>query len=532
MLRKLFIVCFLAAITLNAIACSGGIKPSPGAPAQDVERRVPFARKTSSPTPTPSMTPSPSPTSNGVAFNVDFPGSGYDCSQDASFHNLGLPTDAQPCATFVLGDSITATETVIGYWLIGPPCDHTYNFISPFTLSNPPPNGWSVTFSPASYTTSACHWATTVSQTIKFVGGTGTFSSWGANYSVAASEKPPANLFTVRGTSVWSVGSHPAATPRPTPSPGLAIIDLNLQQDVTTPATPSAVVGQQQNLQAVNSQPSDAISNCNWTIGGNTVGGYTTTSAVGMASPEPTSNVLQVPFFWIGSGQNQPTATESVSVTCTDQSSNQLKASAAYLAKQPTFTGPSIVYRPPTAITVYTNGYHGIAGTWIAYGNDDTGADFGVQWNNYAVTADPAPGPGQITMQQIISTNNTATNPDGSTATLSAVNHCADGFPYAPAVSTTSTWSSRDAPGQQLSISGQPTYTSEVINYSLQDYFMYQPPQDNLGASIWATLATSSWVFQTNGTNQQNTIVLSNQNAGGTQPSADSTLPTWSCTFK
>jgi hypothetical protein len=164
-------------------------------------------------------------------------------------------------------------------------------------------------------------------------------------------------------------------------------------------------------------------------------------------------------------------------------------------------------------------------GLWIAYGNTDTLSDHGVNWN-YSLSSVPIPG--SIAMQQVVTVNNTAYTGSSPTPIGNPCNACADGgFPYASPTPSSVAWTANDAPGQQLSTTNTSSFTSAQLNYTFSDYLMYQPQNDNLGTSIWITLAMASWTFSTSATNNNNTWTPSNTNAGGSQFSPSYQLPSW-----
>ena len=103
---------------------------------------------------------------------------------------------------------------------------------------------------------------------------------------------------------VFAVATHAPQTPPPSPTPGVDIVDINLDTVVTN-TTQNAIVGAQQRLYAVPSQPTDPISNCDWTIAGTTVGSYAPTPTSASPSPEPTTGVMGVTFYWIGNGSGR-----------------------------------------------------------------------------------------------------------------------------------------------------------------------------------------------------------------------------------
>lgn len=179
-------------------------------------------------------------------------------------------------------------------------------------------------------------------------------------------------------------------SPSPSPSPGINIFDDNLKQNVANTAQ-NAVVGQEQVLRVTAAPPGETLSNCNWTVTGNIVGSYGFNGVPngGGAVAAATSNVETTQFYWIASGSNQATSANTVTVACTDQSGTPLNASATYTVAQPTLAGPSIVYKPASAITPAPDGG---TGSYIEYG-DFTSSDrtlFGVNWNTYNVSNVPS----------------------------------------------------------------------------------------------------------------------------------------------
>ena len=156
---------------------------------------------------------------------------------------------------------------------------------------------------------------------------------------------------SIQGIQVQDVESHPPATPPPTPTPGINIFDSNLKLVVTN-TTQTALVGQQQALDAVPTQPTISLNSCSWTIAGNRSRGAN--SLVSTPSPAPTGSP-QTSFFWTGSGSNSASANDGVSVKCVSSPSGaNLTASATYTVYQPTIsmttvTGTVQVAPYPTA---------------------------------------------------------------------------------------------------------------------------------------------------------------------------------------
>lgn len=433
------------------------------------------------------------------------------------------------CLEYNLGDSTTIPIVVYGN--NGPKypyCGTSFNFQA--FVTSEIPNQWSATVSPSTYITSPteCVWVTpafvTLTQNQSYTANGGWFDGRIIFISVSSG-------LTADSLESWQVTeepTHPAATPYPTPTPGVDIFDFNLAK-VVTGTTQSAIVGQAQILEAVASEPNISLNNCNWTIGGNSVGAYTANGS--SPSPEPTGNVQQVQFFWIGSGSNTSSTNETVSVTCSDTSTSNLTASATYNVEQPTVNANVASYY--SQMNVFYNGYVGNTGLNIAYA--PSSSSYGVNWN-YGVSNAPSSG-GQIAMGQAVLLNNTAiesASPSPIPTTLGTTNgnYCLDGaFPYAPAVNASKPWISSDAPG-----SGIANYLLSVsLSFQFKDYFMYMPGKDNLSpSSIWVTLAKATWHASTDGVNNGGALAnwaLRNNSAGGSQASASSELPTWPCIF-
>ena len=271
--------------------------------------------------------------------------------------------------------------------------------------------------------------------------------------------------------------------------PTLDIYDNNLQKTVTK-ATPSAAVGQQQSLKAVDSQAGATLSNCGWTIAGNNVGAYTPGTA---PAPVPTSSP-QVGFFWTGSGTNTANATDKVSVACTDQAGHKLTASTTYTVKQPT--------EKMTTKTgnVEIGPYPQPTGTPLALSFGERSlSNYGIHWIFTART--PSTVSGTLGVAQVVNTTQTAT-PAGCWATVNGNGLLDSRFPLANdttpiSAGTSVTWSSQnpnaayDNPAIGL---GNPC-TEESRNDNFTDYLMFQPSSDNVGNSIWITLGTLNWAW-------------------------------------
>jgi hypothetical protein len=333
---------------------------------------------------------------------------------------------------------------------------------------------------------------------------------------------------SLEGYTYVGYPSHPPATPLPTPSPGIDIFDFNINKIVTN-TMQTAVVGQAELLQAVISQPGETLSNCNWTIGGNIVGGYTPNGSSPL--PAPTSNAQETYYYWIGSGQNNASANEGVAVSCTASPGGSVTASATYGVQQPTVNTNSVLFG--SNATAYNNGYLIFPGVWAVYATGPSPSPSpGVNWT-YAVSNVPSSGAGQIGLIQLANIINTAVVPSPAPTTTVLYTtgnvYCVDASPtpfiYPPGPAS-STWFATDAPAQPI-----PTPANSFkINEQYQDYYMYGPKNDNVGSSIWVTLASGTWKFVTNGSkNLAGMFGLSGTNVGGSAPSATAALPTWAC---
>ena len=337
---------------------------------------------------------------------------------------------------------------------------------------------------------------------------------------------------SIQGIQVQDVESHPPATPPPTPTPGINIFDSNLKLVVTN-TTQTALVGQQQVLDAVPTQPTISLNSCSWTIAGNIVGAYSPGST---PSPAPTGSP-QTSFFWTGSGSNSASANDGVSVKCVSSPSGaNLTASATYTVYQPTISMTTVTG------TVQVAPYPTAPATTIpalAFGLN-TYSTSGIHFT-FKATA-PTNGSGNLGVAQIITTMQSAMPTTCFSPLYNGTYRDAD-FPY-PVGSETSigggaqaTWMSNspnlayDSPVMQL-ISN---CASESRSDSFKDYFMYVPNEDNLGASIWVTLGLLNWswngIASHNGTycatNVPGWCLGSHSNTVNPTGSSSSALPTW-----
>jgi hypothetical protein len=359
---------------------------------------------------------------------------------------------------------------------------------------------------------------------------------------------------------------HPPQSPTPTPTPGVDIFDHNLAK-VVTGTTESSIVGQDQTLTALAAQVGETLTNCNWTLAGNVVGGYNADGTASTAAQ--TTNLIRTQFYWIGSGQNVASVADPVSVTCDDQSGNHVSASATYNVNQPTvtitatyntttgnLTGPNTMPTPcatptPTPTGQWSDGVLLSNFSWsnqipcgsesLSFGNPE-GDNFhpGVAWS-YGANV-PTGGSGTIAMIQLKNTSRTGVTTSGSN--------------WSDSANTNGSWCLDTGPqgyvfynGQGLSVSPGPNTLAQQTDspslnltyYALasanqrlqfQDYFMYQPSNDTVGSSIYVTLGTlMNWSTNSSAAEQNNIWTFSTQSTGNfpTNGASASTLPTWSC---
>lgn len=437
------------------------------------------------------------------------------------------PADPPYCYGWEQGNSITLPLHIIGEQSngnCGAPADLQTN------TEPTPMTGLVETITPETYNPPPMcgYWAATVSMTLTETGNY--LISVASNSAICCGSVD--NTFYALEGFVYESYTHPPATPGPTPTPGVDILDFNLNEIVTN-TTQSAVAGQEQLLQALPSQPGETVTKCNWTVSGNTVGGYVPNGSP--PSAVTLSNLQQVKYFWIGSGTNNSSVSYGISVTCTASPGGKVSASSTYTVSQPTFSANSSTYSG--AVTIYNKGYYNSGpGTYIANASGPSPSPTpGVVWN-YKVNGG---GAGQIGMQQLISYKNTAVQ-GGSKVVLSSTggDYCDDSnlgpnaFPYVSPAAANVTWAAFDEPAQEVSAA----LSSAQISYEAQDYFMYEPANDNVGPSIWLTVAKATWNFKTGATDGviTNTYPLSNNlwtlnspSASGTTLSSSSALPTW-----
>ena len=413
----------------------------------------------------------------------------------------------------------------------GCPPDNQYN-VNYQTQTVPTPFGYPLvaTVVPASRT-STCHWIDTLNFTITYEGNNLYSIGQGSSEFICCGGDLEYGLTSLEGYTVESY-LHPTESPPPTPTPGVDIFDYNLNKIVTN-TTQSALAGQDQLLQAVPSREDISLNSCNWTLSGNTVGSYAANGA--SPSPAPTS-AAQVPFYWIGSGSNSASANDGVSVKCIGSpSSATLIASATYDVYQPTYSASQVTYG--SAVTAYLSGYLDFSsGIFIAYATGPSPSPTpGIIWS-YKVSA-PSGAVGQIAMGQLIDIDNVGVpSPSPTPTTLGTTDgsYWLDGaFPYETPAPYTGTWSRYDEPAQQITNG----FSSVQLSYMAKDFFMFLPDNDNVGSSIWVTLAQASWSFITTGTRVSSvspghyTWNTGSTTVGGTSLSASYTLPTWSNVF-
>lgn len=494
MSRRLGIV-FVALLSFIIAGCGGrDTTPAPRVLAQN-------SKKTPAPSPSGSITPSATPS----AGPTPTPGNGTAISTPGQWP-CGPTTPI--CYQFAPGDSVTVPTTVIGQ---SSTCNSAQiTFVPFFTLPNNVP-GWSLTFSPASYTTlqGQCYFATKIDAKFTYAGGggaegagnltNGTVNGW--------------YYHGIEDYGVNSVATHAPATPAPTPTPGLDIVDYKLGKIVTS-TTQSTVAGIGQALGAVSSRANDPVSNCNWTLG-NEVASY---AANGTAPAMlVTNNVQSIAYYWLGSGDNQPLTSRPVSVTCQNSTGTTLTASTTYQVNMPVVTiNPAYnATTGPVQGGVWSNGFllsnfnaeFAAGDESLVFGNPDPNNVGGVGINWPWTATIPQGGAGSIGLVQIKTSSFTGTTADNRNW-IDADNStgCIDGgVPYAgestPApAGATFTWGLQqgvqnnapsDSPG--IDITQTSTQIGSQLNSVEQngqytDYFMYQPTN-----GIWVTLATLTW---------------------------------------
>jgi hypothetical protein len=453
-------------------------------------------------------------------------------------YNIGTNCNAGQwsyCLAFAEGDSITVPVHIYSTYVQGtPPCSNDYSWQESINPT-PWPSPWAVSVSPESSEINHCWWATTVYVTMSLNGYYIPGGGWGSGsiFWDQPGLNYPTDYSTIEGYLVEATPSHPPATPPPTPTPGVDIFDFNLHA-IVTGTSQYSVGGVQQVMQAVPSEPNVTLGNCNWTIGGNIVGGYAPSGP--SPSPAATSDALEVLFYWIGSGNNSTNVTETVSVTCSVSGGGNLSATASYHVQQPLISpgsGLPVVTEYGSTVTGYEGGFLGNSGIYIAYASGPSPSPQpGVGWS---FIAESVPTPGQIALLQTLYYDNTAIipSPRPTTTTLATSNglYCVDASPtpfLAPAATIPSPVVATDAPAQPI----YTPITSASLDMAAKDFYMYEPKNDTTGGSIWITLASSAWHFITTATYHQppsEPWSFSDTSVGGAEPSADSTLPTWSC---
>lgn len=440
----------------------------------------------------------------------------------------GVPISFTPCPetycyNFSAGDSITLPVTVVSVAGICPPKGNTTIAISNAPgafLKNVPAyaNFFALSFSPSSASVNDCAWVVKVNETITL---TQALVAGGAGGMIFAADNPE----TTAGGSVESVDwhavlSHARATAPPSPSPGIDIFDFNLNKLITN-ATSTALAGQAQRLQAVPKQVGVTLSDCNWNINNGTdiVGGY---AADGNPAAVPQlGNTQQVVFYWTGNGTTAASYSVPVSVVCVDQSLKQYMAKATYTVSQPTSTVTPQFNNLTTAFAAagyWWNGFllstfnaglpAGDETLGFGQANPNNVAQVGINWP-WTITA-PAAGQIGIIQTKTVSWSGVATDATNWTDADNTTN-CLDGtVPFEGATpvpaNTQITWQlgpsatspPNDSPNLDITSTSNKigkTLNSVTTTAQFSDNFMYMPNNDNVGNSIWITLATLNWGY-------------------------------------
>lgn len=488
--------------------------------------------------------PTPTPPPGGIAENLN------------QNPNPKFPCEGNPiCYYFNLGDSVTFDVPVSGYHaavLCGVNsycCTQATTYTFSMGTNDELMTNMNPSFSPPSYTATACGpWIITVAITLKWVAPLPTPTAPGGVYGEVNAVVPNSDNAINQGplSTIWGDPSpHPRQTAAPTPSPGIGLFDQNLSREVTN-TTPNAVVGQQQMIEAFDKQPGGTLSSCIWMVNGNTVSGYTPGSPA--PTPSPTTAIYES-FYWIGSGTSAASATAVVSATCKDQSSNSYSASATYTVQQPTFSVSQTLGNPYIETDRGTE-----SPPFCTVGNECIWGGYPAASWSFAVTTPADSGSSTIGMAQLIKQSHGATGIDGSTITqctsttnqLSNMQYYLDNvFPYpVPSPSPTpipagqmGTWASNDAPPIAF------PYSVDIDGWrksNFEDFFLFKPAADNVGYSIWVTLASSNWAFTDSYTEQINPspspptftegTPVPKSGVSGSGLSAAFPLPTWPAT--
>lgn len=557
MAKRIFLTAYVALAVFSIIACSSprrSVLP-PSITAASSNKRTP------TPAPTATATPTIKP-SSGPGVAMDLHG-----TNDPEARNC--PPRPALCYLFAPGDVLKTTIVISGVQ------NTVYCGLNSFCCPNPIPtvtfptspqllSGSTESYSPSSYTPQQCGpWVTRTTLTSTWAppspwptpGAVPPAGDWGANdgcVACGATFAGPTYSFFGRFNS-----PHPAQTPQPNPTPGVDIFDFNLSA-VVTGTTQNVIVGSQQSLGAVEAQPGETLSNCNWTIGGAVVGGYDASGVP--ASPAPLANAKETKFYWLGSGSNVASTPYIVTVACVDQSLNNVNASATYTVNQPTVTisatyatrtgapsAPTTEPTPcatptPTASGQWSNGallsnYNSVwpCGDWSEnYGNPELDNFLpGISWTYIANI--PQGGAGTIAMIQTKNTSRTGTTTSGTpwdSATNTNNAWCIDstnglslyngqGLAVTAGINTLN--QQNDSPGQDLTTS---SLSSISQNLRYTDYFMYQPTN-----GIYVALGTMSWAVNMNAVQQNGTWTFSSATSttSPAQATVSNALPTWTC---
>jgi hypothetical protein len=261
--------------------------------------------------------------------------------------------------------------------------------------------------------------------------------------------------------------------------PDLEVEDKNHGNAVLEGTQPS-VIGHQANLQtAVKANTGTgtySVTNDLWTVGPNAVTAYARNGAAAtpLVSPDFTTNAS---LYWVDGGAKNVAVSAEADRSDGEEISIP-NAQLTYSVGTPLY---SITLTTPSAPGIYVGIRTDVLGQLLTWGSGPSGPAITFDYN---VTDDKGFS-GTIAMTQVLD-RITTINGDRVDVTSPNPPWLDNEANYAGVVQPTGTpVSVLDAPGLFL----YSTYTTEAINDSFNDYFMYKP--DDHG--IWVTLATTSW---------------------------------------